>query len=256
MTIEEYREKNSNSADSEPDLTEFAFHDPEYYDEDAETYDVLLPESFDWRDHGIVSNVKNQGDCGSCYAQHTLDALGLHMMHGTGKYYDFSVQEIVDCAKTHGTNGCDGGVALGVYSYIKKKGGLSLKENYPYTGMQGVCNENVARMNVSIKVWDDEVDSDADLMKILVSKGPLYVGIDSVHESLLRYSSGIYDDSTIACGRITHALLLVGYGTEHNVDYWILKNSYSESWGENGYLRMARSLDCGIKNFVLYPIIV
>jgi C1A family cysteine protease len=218
------------------------------------------PESFDWRDQGMNLPVKNQGYCGSCYAFVGLEAIESSFYIKSGKSFVFSRQEIVDCAEKHGTNGCDGGIVHGVYSYISKMNGISLQDDYPYKEMKSKCNENVERVKFRIKeMIDFERDDEELLKKALYNAGPINVVLDSLNDSFYRYSSGIYyeekcnDENRMP----THAILLIGYGTENGHDFWTIKNSFGTKWGESGYMRIARNRNnhCKIASFNLIPII-
>lgn len=218
------------------------------------------PEIFDWREHGVNSTVKNQLLCGSCYAFVTLDALEGSIFLKTGKSIELSRQEIIDCATTHGTLRCHGGIMHGVFSYINQKGGLSLAADYPLGINASDCKENIVRVKFHIKTLAEFDTDDEDLLKrVLYNHGPLIVVVDGMHESFFRYSNGIYyeEDCNKDDRTVDHTVLLVGYGRENDLDYWIIKNSNGPLWGEAGYMRIARNKNshCQITNFNLIPII-
>lgn len=218
---------------------------------------VEAPLSFDWRDHGVVSGVKNQQTCGCCYAIASVDSIESQIMMKTGKLLNLSVQEIIDCAGDYETFGCYGGIKHRVYDYIIDKKGLSLSADYPFEGVQSECKHSKFNQTpVHLKTYFYLPSNDEELLKHAVYKsGPISVSIDIDHESFMRYSSGVFNEPNCTTAP-NHALLLVGYGRENGKDFWILKNSFGEKWGELGYMRIARNENlCGIASDSLYPLI-
>jgi C1A family cysteine protease len=215
---------------------------------------LKIPEQFDWRDKIKMTSVKNQGNCGSCYAFTAVAAIESFIYRKTGKTVELSVQEVIDCAKNHqayGINGCNGGPTItGIKYFIDH--GLSYAIDYPLTGTEGPCRKNetleryqanFTKLITSYFVFDFDEPSENLLVKQLFLYGPTVVSIDHLHESFMRYSSGIYYEPkcTKDYKRTSHSVLLVGYGSENGNDYWIAKNSMGKSWGENGYFRIARN---------------
>ena len=261
MTFEELYKQNNFEEDDFYETTDFEdFEPPNIVSFTDDKFNKTPPESFDWRDQGIDLPVKNQGRCGSCYAFVGLEALESAFYIKTGKAFEFSRQEIINCATSHGTNGCEGGIIDGVYSYVEKIGGLSLQNDYPYKEIQSKCDKNVERVKFRIKeMIEFERDDEELLKKALYNTGPIIVVIDSLNDSFYRYSSGIYyEESCNDDARMpTHAILLIGYGIENGQDFWTFKNSYGNKWGESGYMRIARNRNnhCKIASFNLIPII-
>lgn len=217
-----------------------------------------LPASFDWRDFGSVSGVKDQKSCGSCYALSAMSAIESLLHIKTGKMIDLSVQEIIDCAGDFETWGCYGGFDHRVIDYVLEKGGVSLADDYSYEEKQGKCRKSdYQQVEFALKGYGGVKPYDEDeLKKAVATVGPIAISLDINHESFMRYSNGIYQEED--CDYITnHAALLVGYGSEDAVDYWIVKNSFGTTWGEFGYIRIVRNSnnDCGITKHPLYPII-
>lgn len=219
----------------------------------------MIPLTFDWRDRGALTKVKNQKSCGACYAMATVGAIESHLFIKTGKLTELSEQEIVDCADdSYNSFQCAGGIAFKVFEYVKDKGGLSSMKEYPYDGEAGECRAAGKRVDINVKGYG-YVHSNRDenvLMSAVAEIGPIVVSIDIDHESFMRYSTGIYLEDKCT-GDVNHGALLVGYGTENGIDFWIVKNSFGETWGESGYFRIARSLgkDCGITSSPVYPIL-
>lgn len=214
------------------------------------------PGSFDWRERGAVTNVKNQERCGSCYAMATVGSIESHFFIKTGKLVDLSEQEIVDCSGGFNTFGCTGGISFRVFDYVKAKGGMRTTKEYPYRGNVGECLENGDIIEIPIKSYGVVQGDDDVLAKAVAKFGPLSVALDINHESFMRYSSGIYleDECT---DQVNHGALLVGYGrSENDQDFWIIKNSFGTKWGEDGYLRIARNRGnaCGILLAPSFPV--
>lgn len=233
---------------------------PDFVPYNAELYETdesfTAPPSVDWRDRGVVSNVKDQKHCGSCYAMATISSIESQLILKTGKVVELSVQEIVDCARNYETFGCDGGLKFRVFDYVKDNSGITSALDYPYVGANGECksSRNV-KVPIKLKSFVELKPKDEEMLKQAVAQvGPIVVAMDINHESLMRYSGGIYYEPN--CSDDTnHALLLVGYGNVNGTDFWIVKNSFGVKWGEGGFLRIARNLKnhCGIASESYYP---
>lgn len=207
-----------------------------------------LRASLDWRLSGAVTGVKDQKLCGSCFIFAVIASIESHLFLKTGKLLDLSVQEVVDCGSKF-QGGCDGGMAALVFDYINKNSGLTLDSDYPYEGVKNTCQSgNYQRQNISNLKFHKNPNYDEVLLQNALHKyGPIVIFLDIAHESFMRYSSGIYFN--LDCTHMTnHVALLVGYDSDNGVDYWIVKNSFGESWGEGGYMRIARNQNnhCGM----------
>ncbi|KAB0802927.1 hypothetical protein PPYR_05122 [Photinus pyralis] len=217
-------------------------------------------DQFDWRDKGVVTSVKNQGECASCYAFASAAAVESHIAIKTKKLQDISPQEVLDCSlvEPYENYGCDGGSLEPAYDYIKDKG-LVTDVSYPYTAETGdkcqAKTENVAA-NIQSYVTIEEGDENA-LKEALHNIGPIAVGMDASSENWQFYGGGIYyeKDCKSSIEYLNHAVLLVGYGEEKGQKYWIVKNSYGDEWGEKGYARISRNETnhCGIASYAVYP---
>lgn len=221
--------------------------------------DSTLPTSLDWRSQGAVTPVKNQGQCGSCWAFSTTGSLEGAYAIKTGSLVTFSEQELVSCDQTD--NGCGGGEMDNAFAWISKHQGLCRESDYPYTsasGTGGSCSLNCDPVEGSQVVkWVDVNTTEAALMEAL-QVGPVSVAIEADKFSFQLYSHGVY---TATCGtNLDHGVLAVGYGTEDGKDYWLVKNSWASTWGDEGYIKMARGLkqtggQCGILLSASYPIV-
>ncbi|KAL6216629.1 PREDICTED: cysteine proteinase RD21a [Fragaria vesca subsp. vesca] len=217
-----------------------------------------LPDSVDWRKEGAVTAVKDQGQCGSCWAFSTICAVeGINKIV-TGDLISLSEQELVDCDKTY-NEGCNGGLMDYAFEFIINNGGIDSEDDYPYKGYDSTCDtyRKNARV-VSIDSYEDVPTYDEKALKKAVANQPIAVAIEGGGREFQLYSSGVF---TGRCGTaLDHGVAVVGYGTEHGSDYWIVRNSWGDSWGESGYIRMERNLGnsatgkCGIAMEPSYPV--
>ncbi|XP_039031534.1 thiol protease aleurain-like [Hibiscus syriacus] len=220
--------------------------------------DVVLPESKDWREVGIVSPVKEQGHCGSCWTFSTTGALEAAYHQAFGKGISLSEQQLVDCAGAFNNKGCHGGLPSQAFEYIKYNGGLDTEESYPYTGKDDVCK--FSSENVGVKVAGSvniTMGAEDELKHAVALVRPVSVAYQ-VMSSFRHYKSGVFSDET--CGKtsqdVNHAVLAVGYGVENGVPYWLIKNSWGAGWGENGYFKMEMGKNmCGVATCASYPIV-
>ncbi|KAK9073387.1 hypothetical protein SSX86_007711 [Deinandra increscens subsp. villosa] len=218
----------------------------------------VLPDSIDWRTKGALVPIKDQGHCGCCWAFATIGSVEAINQIVTGDLIRLSEQHLVDCDRSH-NKGCSGGRRDSAFEFIMGNGGIDLDKNYPYTGKDGTCT-NYTRKNVKVVSIDGYVDvsvnNESALQKAVVNQ-PVTVAIDASSGDFRFYDSGIFDGS---CGRdLDHDVLLVGYGTKDGTDYWIVRNSWGEDWGDQGYIRMERNTNekegkCGIAMKPSYPL--
>ncbi|XP_078439021.1 cysteine proteinase RD21A-like [Wolffia australiana] len=217
-----------------------------------------LPEEVDWRKKGAVPPIKDQGSCGSCWAFSAIGAVEGVNQIVTGDLITLSEQELVDCDTSY-NEGCNGGLMDYAFEFIIKNGGIDSDEDYPYTGRDGRCD--TARKNahvVTIDSYEDVPVNDEKSLQKAVANQPISVAIEAGGRSFQLYSSGIFDG---ACGtELDHGVVAVGYGTQNGKDFWIVRNSWGDSWGEAGYVRLARNLantatgKCGIAMEASYPV--
>ena len=166
----------------------------------------------------------------------------------TGELFNISEQELVDCSSDYGNNGCEGGLMDNGFKYVIDNGLCSEKE-YPYEAVDGNCKR--CKSVVDIKNYHD-IESNEKVLKRAVSQQPVSVAIQANLSSFRFYSDGVYSDPMCGDG-LDHGVLIVGYGYDLmlNKEYWIVKNSWGEDWGENGYIRIERNSNkeggmCGI----------
>lgn len=218
-----------------------------------------LPETFDWRDKGCVSDVKDQRKCGACWAFSAAGAVeGAHCAK-YGELRNLSEQQMVDCSGPEGNAGCNGGEMDDAFQYIIDRGGLCTEEAYPYTATEGPCRDEKCKPVVSVTKFVDVPRKSEKALKAAVAlKAPVSVAIQANQTPFQFYHSGVFDGS---CGKnLNHGVLVVGYGTESGKDYWLVKNSWGTKWGENGFMKLLRddgsdSGECGILMEPSYAVI-
>merc|ERR1712004_424670 len=213
------------------------------------------PSSVDWRNQGLVTGVKDQGQCGGCWSFSATGALEGQYFRKTGQLISLSEQNLIDCSSSYGNHGCNGGVVQWAYNYIKDNRGVDTESSYPYEGRDASCRYSSAYRGatctgyVSIRRNDEN-----DLLNAVGSVGPVSVSLYASTQGFQFYSSGVYVASS--CPKtINHAVLAVGYGTDsYYGPYWIIKNSWGTGWGDAGYIKMARGGNqCGIASQACYP---
>jgi len=224
--------------------------------ENVELLPAATATSVDWSKKNAVTAVKNQGQCGSCWAFSTTGSVEGIAAITTGKLQSFSEQELVSCASSYGNQGCNGGLMDDGFKYIKAKGDV-LESKYPYTGKTGKCTKSKTT-NPAVKVdgfKDVKANDEAQLMAA-VQKQPVSVAIEADQSGFQFYKSGVFSGK---CGtNLDHGVLAVGYGTTSGKAYWKVKNSWGASWGDKGYIMMARGTagekgQCGIAMQPSYP---
>ncbi|XP_070840401.1 cathepsin K-like [Chaetodon trifascialis] len=214
------------------------------------------PQSVDWRKTGLVSPVRNQGSCGSCWAFSSLGALEGQMKKRTGVLVPLSPQNLVDCSSKDGNLGCRGGYISKSYRYIIRNGGVDSESFYPYEHQDQKCRYSVKGKagycsDFHILPRGDE----KTLQAVVASVGPVAVAVNAMLPSFHLYRGGLYNVPNCNPVFVNHAVLVVGYGTEAEQDFWIVKNSWGTEWGEEGFIRIARNKNnlCGIATFAVYP---
>ncbi|XP_066347005.1 cysteine proteinase 1-like [Miscanthus floridulus] len=224
-----------------------------------------LPTDFDWREQGAVGPVKDQGSCGSCWSFSTSGALeGAHYL-ATGKLEVLSEQQMVDCdhecdpsEPRSCDSGCNGGLMTTAFSYLQKVGGLEREKDYPYNGRDSTCKFDKSKIVAQVNNFSVVSVNEDQIAANLVKHGPLAIGINAVF--MQTYIGGV--SCPYICGRhLDHGVLLVGYGSAgyapirfKEKPYWIIKNSWGENWGENGYYKICRGPHvqnkCGVDSMV------
>jgi len=215
-----------------------------------------LPASLDWREKGAVTEVKNQGDCGSCWAFSTTGSVEGCNFIKTKKLVSLSEQNLIDCSASYGNEGCSGGLMTDAMDYIIANLGIDTEKSYPYlTEQSPSCSFKKRNIGATLKSYKNVQEGDEDALQQAVAEGPTSVAIDASHPSFQFYHHGIYDEPRCSATDLDHGVLVVGWGTNNTADYWIVKNSWGPTWGQSGYIYMARNKDnlCGIASSATIP---
>ncbi|XP_033121009.1 cathepsin L1-like [Anneissia japonica] len=217
------------------------------------------PATVDWRNKGFVTPVKNQKQCGSCWAFSTTGSLEGQHFKKYMKLVSLSEQQLVDCSQAYGNNGCEGGLMDNAFRYIKAKGGIESEEGYTYTARDGKCKfEANLVVATDTGFTDIESGSEKKLKSAVATVGPISVAMDASHQSFQLYKNGVYSEPRCSSTRLDHGVLAVGYGedSESGESYWLIKNSWGTTWGMEGYFKITRKGNmCGIATQASYPLV-
>ena len=220
---------------------------PNNYESNCATFEispdnyVSPPESWDWRNKNVVTCVKDQGKCGSCWSFSAAGALEGAWAISSNQLYNFSEQQLMDCSRRYGNMACNGGLMDKAFEYAIDNGMCKL-EDVPYDAESEFCTQTVkncqkvAHFNYCFKI----PANNERLLREAVYKSPVAVSIEADTKTFQFYKGGILDSTN--CGtELDHGVLAVGYGEDDGKKYWIVKNSWGAGWGEGGYVRIGRS---------------
>jgi len=205
------------------------------------------PASFDWRSKNAVNGVKDQGQCGSCWAFSAIGNIEGQFAIKKGKLERFSEQQLVDC-DTEEDQGCNGGLMDNAFKYLESQG-VELEADYKYTGRDGKCKYNKSKEVIKVKSFQDIEQNEDTIKAALFEHGPLSVAVDA--SAFQFYSGGILSAADCDFQQLNHGVTLIGYGVEDGQDFWLVKNSWGTGWGEEGFIRIERGAGaCGINTAV------
>lgn len=272
--IENYNRKNDTIKLGINQFADMSFHEYNHHYLSKSTYSNRLfpsscntdsssntthkiPTSIDWRKHHAVTEIKNQQQCGSCWAFSTTGSVeGIYAIT-TGNLISLSESQLVDCSNSEGNQGCNGGLMDNAFDYIIENDGLCSEKTYPYIPIDEKCHNNTQKCHKYGNITgcvDVEPNNEVALKKA-VSKQPVSVAIEADKEVFQFYKQGIIDSKS--CGtNLDHGVLVVGYNEVNNTKYWIVKNSWGTTWGNKGYVYIKRTdntSDTGICGIAMQP---
>tara|TARA_B110000208_G_scaffold174102_1_gene218525 strand:+ start:6872 stop:7858 length:987 start_codon:yes stop_codon:yes gene_type:complete len=212
------------------------------------------PDNYDWRLQGAVSSIKNQAQCGSCWAFSAVGAIEGIVAIKHNKLISLSDQQLVDCGGSFSNQGCDGGWMDTAFDYVINNTGLCSNESYPYRAVDQQCNTTCKIVpETNIKKCFDIQPQNESLVISYLSRQPISIAIEADSPQFQHYKRGIFDEPECYSNQIDHGVLLVGY----NKRVLKVKNSWGTDWGMNGYIKFARSGDgvgmCGAYTNPSFP---
>lgn len=212
-----------------------------------------VPKSMDWREKNAVTDVKDQGQCGSCWAFSTTGAVEGLVAINNGNLDTLSEQQLVDCSRSYGNNGCYGGLMTNAFEYVRDNKGLCSEGDYSYQAKGSVCKDCTPLDNTGLTGCSEINSGDQNSLIKSLSVQPISVGIQADSFDFQHYSQGVFNSTACYTGQINHGVLLVAY----DQDTMTIKNSWGSTWGDNGYITMARTDDnvgmCGVYLMASFP---
>jgi cathepsin F len=221
-----------------------------------------IPTSFDWRTKNAVTAVKNQAQCGSCWAFSATETIESAWFLAGNSLPTLGPQQLVDCDQECCQyddqqvcdSGCEGGLPWNAYEYVIKFGGMDTELSYPYEAVDGSCRANTKNIAAKISNWTALTTDEDQIAADLFAHGPVSVAMNAGW--LQTYIGGISDPIFCDPKKLDHAIQLVGYGVEGSKEFWIVRNSWGASWGEAGFFRLIKGKGkCGINTAATLPMV-
>ncbi|XP_072418095.1 procathepsin L-like isoform X2 [Chiloscyllium punctatum] len=256
LTNEEFNKlMNGHRRIEAVDMTEIEADETDENSASKESYFERRTAKVDWRREGLVTPVKNQGQCPSSWAFSATGGIEGQWAKKHGNLVSLSEQNLIDC--NFGGAGCDDRTALHGFDQVIQFGGINSVETYPYTGKHGDdCRFKPDKIAAKITGCKWVSRGEAALEQAVREIGPMSVVINASLKSFQHYKGGVYYDENCN-GYVTDEVLVVGFGIEDGMKYWLVKNSWGTDWGEDGYIKIAkdRGNHCGIASVVRYPVV-
>ena len=239
------------------------FISKDYYENSTNSFkpsqNFVPVDNVDWRTKGAVTPVKNQGQCGSCWAFSATGSLeGQHFLKD-GQLVSLSEQNLIDCSKSKdGNQGCYGGLMDYAFEYVIHNKGIDTEASYPYQAENHKCCFSSANIGATEKSYRNIFKGSVLALVEASSKiGPISAGMDASWGSFHMYKKGVYSESKCSSRKLDHGVLVIGYGTtEDGEEYFLVKNSWGTKWGMDGYFMISRKHNmCGIASQASYPIV-
>jgi len=213
---------------------------------------ISIPDELNWIEKGAVMPIKNQGQCGSCWAFSAVASIEGSLAINSGKLTGLSEQQLVDCSGSYGNMGCNGGLMDSAFEFIMSNGGICAETDYSYTGRDGTCKKTCDKVATVVDYKNVPARNENALLQAIATQ-PVSVAIQADQMAFQFYSGGVFD---APCGTsLNHGVTAVGYGTEGGKDYYLVRNSWGGSWGVGGYIKMIRNKNqCGISQMSSYAV--